>query len=66
MVMERLKTMKIGRNCLAEVEAAVERYGDEVEGTRLARSTRTCCTRRTSCGGCGTTSSRMGSGVDER
>ena len=38
MVMERVKTMKISRKCLAKVEAALERYEEEIEGTRLARS----------------------------
>ena len=34
MVMERVKTMTINRECLTEVEAALERYEEEVEGTR--------------------------------
>ena len=38
MVTERVKTMKISGKCLAEVEAGLERYEEEVEGTSLARS----------------------------
>lgn len=70
MVTERVKTMKISGKCLVEVEAALERYEEEVGGTRLARNPKHTYLphaetfmrwlRR------GMTSSQMGSGVDER
>jgi len=38
MITERVKTMKVSRKCLAEMETALGRYEEEVEGTRLARN----------------------------